>query len=119
MSAEPTSPTPRCLGELPSLHLNRDEADGLVHLLTNIAAWLGFYEERAATSSSHARAEQLREVARELSRRANEGYRQAAQALPFEQHERLFEATWGERLDAYLTRTERERGERGEGGHER
>jgi hypothetical protein len=116
MSAEPASPTPWHLGELPSLHLSRDEADALIHVLTYTAATLNFYERGDTGIGSQARAEQLLEITRELGRRADDGYRQAAQALPYEQHQWLFEATFGEPLEASLARMERQDRE---AGHER
>ena len=116
MSAEPTTPTPRHLGELSSLHLTRDEANALVHLLNHTAAALNFYERGDSGLGSQGRAEQLLEVSRELGRRADEGFREAVRALPVEQATRLFEATWGEPFDTYLARVEREDRE---AGHER
>jgi hypothetical protein len=116
VSAEPTSPTPRHLGELPSLHLTRDEANALIHLLNHTAAALNFYERLDAGIGARARAEQLLEVSRELGRRTDQGFGEAVRALPHRQARRLFEATWGERFDAYLARMER--ADR-EAGHER
>ncbi len=116
MSAEPTSPTPQHMGELPSLHLTRDEADALIHVLNHTAAALNFYERDNTGIGSHGRAEQLLEVSRELGRRTDQGFGEAVRALPHEQATRLFEATWGEPFDTYLARMEREDRE---GGHER
>jgi hypothetical protein len=116
VSAEPTSPTPRHLGELPSLHLTRDEANALIHVLDYTAAALNFYERVDTGIGAHARAEQLLEVAGELGRRTGQGFGEAVRALPHQQARRLFEATWGERFDAALARMER--ADR-EVGHER
>jgi len=116
VSAEPTSPTPRHLGELPSLHLTRDEANALIHVLDYTAAALSFYERVDTGTRAHARAEELLEVSRELGRRTDQGFGEAVRALPHQQARRLFEATWGERFDAALARmqqTDRE------AGHER
>jgi hypothetical protein len=105
--AEPTSPAPWHLGELPSLHLTGDEADALIHLLNHTAAALSFYERGDAAIGAHGRAAQLLEVARELGRRTDRGFGEAVRALPHQQARRLFEATWGEPFDAYLARMER------------
>lgn len=111
MAADP----PRHLGELPSLHLTHDEAAALSRVLAFTTGVLSA-REGEEIDPQLLRSEELREIVRELDRRTSQGHREAVGALPPEQLERLFEATYGERLDAYRARIERERGE---GGHER
>src|SRR6266545_2651600 len=103
MDATPPTPAPRHFGELPSLHLSRDEADALIHVLDSTAGALRFYERDGATSP-YDRSEQLLEVSRELSQRTSQGYSEAVRALPTEQAKRLYEASYGERFDTALAR---------------
>ncbi len=115
MGATSPTPNPRRMGELPSLHLTRDEANALIRVLDSVAGGLSFHERDGATSP-YDRVEQLLEISHELRQRTDQGHREAVRALPLEQAERLFEVTYGESWRTSLARSEREHRE---GGHER